>query len=112
MGFLTGNANTPLRPSAHQPFDRARKREQRRAGNECDYHEHEEKVRLAAQNAKHLAALDLLHQAGQDARTAIGHKKARNQTPIMSEAKRGGASLVTMDRPTGDRHSSPQVCST
>src|SRR6185437_6572116 len=34
---------------------------------------------------------------------------ARNQTPIKSEAKRTGATLVTYDRPTGERQSSPQV---
>ena len=34
---------------------------------------------------------------------------AKNQAPMASEAKRLGASLVTMDKPIGDRHSSPQV---
>ena len=36
---------------------------------------------------------------------------AASQTPIMSAPRRTGASLVTMDRPIGERHSSPIVCS-
>ena len=39
-------------------------------------------------------------------------KNEKNQAPMASEAKRAGASLVTMDSPMGDRHSSPQVCRT
>src|ERR1051325_9929366 len=34
---------------------------------------------------------------------------ARNQTPINSDANRTGATLVTYDNPTGERHSSPHV---
>src|ERR1019366_8976673 len=34
---------------------------------------------------------------------------ASSQTPMKSDAKRAGASLVTMERPTGDRQSSPSV---
>jgi len=33
----------------------------------------------------------------------------RNQTPIKRQAKRGGDSLETMDRPMGDMHNSPRV---
>src|SRR5262245_8428587 len=35
----------------------------------------------------------------------------RNQTPIIRLATRAGASRVYAERPTGDRHSSPNVCS-
>lgn len=35
-----------------------------------------------------------------------------NQNPIKSDAKRTGASLETIDNPTGDKHNSPQVAST
>ena len=33
----------------------------------------------------------------------------KSHTPMNSEAKRKGASFVTIDSPTGDRHSSPSV---
>ena len=36
---------------------------------------------------------------------------ARNHTPIIRPAIRTGASFVIALRPTGLRHSSPQVCS-
>src|SRR5688572_1999309 len=36
---------------------------------------------------------------------------ARNQTPIMRPAMRAGASFVIALKPTGLRHSSPNVCS-
>src|SRR6185312_8987827 len=36
----------------------------------------------------------------------------RNQPPMPRPTSRTGASLVTIDRPIGDRHSSPAVCST
>ena len=36
-------------------------------------------------------------------------KLLRNQTPIINEPKRNGASLVTIERPTGDKQSSPIV---
>src|SRR6185312_2002765 len=36
----------------------------------------------------------------------------RNQPPIAKPTSFGGASLVTIDRPIGDRHSSPSVCIT
>src|ERR1700756_588047 len=36
----------------------------------------------------------------------------RNQPPIPRPTRRVGASLVTIDRPIGDRHSSPTDCST
>lgn len=35
---------------------------------------------------------------------------ANNQTPISKDANRGGESLVTTDKPTGDKQSSPMVC--
>jgi len=36
-------------------------------------------------------------------------KFTRNQTPIISEVNRSGASLVTIERPTGLMQSSPVV---
>src|SRR5690348_3884637 len=36
----------------------------------------------------------------------------RNQPPIAKPTRRGGASLVTIDNPIGDKHNSPHVCST
>src|SRR6185437_625274 len=36
----------------------------------------------------------------------------RNQPPIAKPTSFGGASLVTIDKPIGDRHSSPSVCIT
>ena len=36
-------------------------------------------------------------------------KLIRNQTPIISDARRSGASLVTIERPTGEMQSSPIV---
>src|SRR4029453_17063969 len=39
----------------------------------------------------------------------LATKLIRNQTPIISEASRSGASLVTIDSPTGEMQSSPVV---
>ena len=39
----------------------------------------------------------------------LATKLIRNHTPIISDASRSGASLVTIDRPTGEMHSSPVV---
>src|SRR3954464_13800117 len=36
----------------------------------------------------------------------------RNQPPMPRPTRRTGASLVTIDRPIGDRHSSPTDCTT
>src|SRR5262249_26737998 len=36
----------------------------------------------------------------------------RNQMPMICPTKRGGASFVIQDRPTGERHRSPHSCST
>ena len=41
---------------------------------------------------------------------ALAKKAAIIQTPIKIPAKRGGDNLVTIDNPTGDKHSSPTVC--
>ena len=35
---------------------------------------------------------------------------ARNQVPMLTPTTLGIDNLVTADRPTGDRHSSPVVC--
>ena len=37
-------------------------------------------------------------------------KLIRNHTPIISDASLSGASLVTIDSPTGEMHNSPVVC--
>ena len=34
----------------------------------------------------------------------------KNHTPINKDAKRGGESLFTIDKPIGDKHNSPIVC--
>ena len=39
----------------------------------------------------------------------LATKLIRNQTPIISDARRSGASLVTIERPTGEMQSSPIV---
>ena len=36
-------------------------------------------------------------------------KEEANHTPINMDINLAGANLVTMDKPTGDKHSSPQV---
>src|SRR6478752_6679900 len=40
----------------------------------------------------------------------LPHAAARNQTPSTSPTKPGGASFVMIERPIGDRNSSPTVC--
>ena len=42
---------------------------------------------------------------------ALAQDTDRNHTATMVESRIGGASLVTSDRPTGLRQSSPVVCS-
>ena len=36
-------------------------------------------------------------------------KEEANHTPINMDINLAGANLVTIDKPTGDKHSSPQV---
>ena len=40
----------------------------------------------------------------------LARKFEPNHAPIMNDTMRAGASLVTIDSPTGDRQSSPIVC--
>jgi len=42
-------------------------------------------------------------------RPAVGDEVDQEPHPIISEASLSGASLVTIDRPTGEMHSSPVV---
>jgi hypothetical protein len=42
--------------------------------------------------------------------TIFATKEDNSHTPISTEANLGGDSFVTTDKPTGERHNSPSVC--
>jgi len=52
-----------------------------------------------------------IEPAGDEAGRQLASELARNHTPIIWPTKRAAPSLVTVDRPTGLRHSSPNVAS-
>ena len=85
-------------------------RHQHERGHRRQDHEDEIEVRLPAEQVKKVAPRDLFG----DPRDLSGPRSSampveRNQRPIITAANLTGVSLVTSERPIGERQSSPSV---